>query len=250
MRKFTWEGSLENFENGAGQTETRIWLGRFNTELQNSDQFTFEVAKNYELLVDPFAISPGVIIPAGGYRFHRCARRPTCSASSVRRRAACRFRHGQFYDGTITRRRRVGRARRRDRSNCRSSPVCRSIACRCRHGDSRRNLLRARTDYGFSPRMFASALMQYNSADDTFSSNLRFRWEYQPGSELFVVYTDERDTEDWPAFSGSQEPRVRREDQPAVAVLESEQDWPEDLASRERMSRLQYYSSSEDERSR
>ena len=26
------------------------------------------------------------------------------------------------------------------------------------------------------------------------SSNVRFRWEYRPGSELFVVYTDERDT--------------------------------------------------------
>ena len=23
---------------------------------------------------------------------------------------------------------------------------------------------------------------------------MRFRWEYRPGSELFVVYTDERDT--------------------------------------------------------
>ena len=42
--------------------------------------------------------------------------------------------------------------------------------------------------------MFASALLQYSSADRAFSSNLRFRWEYAPGSELFVVYTDERDT--------------------------------------------------------
>ena len=41
---------------------------------------------------------------------------------------------------------------------------------------------------------FASALLQYNSSDDTYSTNLRYRWEYQPGSELFVVYTDERDT--------------------------------------------------------
>jgi hypothetical protein len=54
--------------------------------------------------------------------------------------------------------------------------------------------LRARSDYGFSPRMFASALIQYSSNDSVFSSNLRFRWEYLPGSELFVVYTDERDT--------------------------------------------------------
>jgi hypothetical protein len=53
---------------------------------------------------------------------------------------------------------------------------------------------RARTDYGFSPGMFASALLQYSSIDHSFSSNLRYRWEYQPGSELFVVWTDERDT--------------------------------------------------------
>ena len=26
------------------------------------------------------------------------------------------------------------------------------------------------------------------------STNLRFRWEYQPGSELFVVYSDGRTT--------------------------------------------------------
>jgi hypothetical protein len=25
-------------------------------------------------------------------------------------------------------------------------------------------------------------------------SNIRWRWEYQPGSDLFVVYTDGRDT--------------------------------------------------------
>ena len=42
--------------------------------------------------------------------------------------------------------------------------------------------------------MFASALVQYGSSDSSFSTNLRYRWEYVPGSELFVVYTDERDT--------------------------------------------------------
>ena len=60
--------------------------------------------------------------------------------------------------------------------------------------DSRRNLLRARTDLAFTPRMFASGLVQYSSNDRIFSSNIRFRWEYKPGSEVFVVYTDERDT--------------------------------------------------------
>ena len=42
--------------------------------------------------------------------------------------------------------------------------------------------------------MFTSALIQYNSGSNTLAANVRFRWEYQPGSELFVVYNDQRDT--------------------------------------------------------
>src|SRR5690606_15672164 len=53
---------------------------------------------------------------------------------------------------------------------------------------------RLRADYAFTPRMFASAWVQYGSASRLFSSNVRFRWEYRPGSELFVVWTDEHDT--------------------------------------------------------
>jgi hypothetical protein len=42
--------------------------------------------------------------------------------------------------------------------------------------------------------MFVSALLQYNSSNNGLSANIRLRWEYQPGSELFVVYTEQRDT--------------------------------------------------------
>jgi hypothetical protein len=42
--------------------------------------------------------------------------------------------------------------------------------------------------------MFVTALVQYSSATTSLSANVRFRWEYLPGSELFVVYTEGRDT--------------------------------------------------------
>ena len=42
--------------------------------------------------------------------------------------------------------------------------------------------------------MFVSALVQYNSSFNAVSTNARLRWEYQPGSELFVVYNEERNT--------------------------------------------------------
>ena len=51
-----------------------------------------------------------------------------------------------------------------------------------------------RVTYTLSPRMFVSALVQYQSRTDSVTTNARFRWEYVPGSELFIVYNDGRNT--------------------------------------------------------
>ena len=57
------------------------------------------------------------------------------------------------------------------------------------------SVITERTTYTITPRMFVSALTQYSSGNHTFSINARFRWEYRPGSEMFIVYSDGRDTE-------------------------------------------------------
>ncbi len=61
-------------------------------------------------------------------------------------------------------------------------------------GNFTTQLVTTRTTYTVSPTMFLSALVQYNSSNSALSSNIRLRWEYQPGSELFVVYNEQRDT--------------------------------------------------------
>ena len=55
-------------------------------------------------------------------------------------------------------------------------------------------LVGTRVTSPITPRMFASVLVQYNSSNSSFNTNARFRWEYQPGSELFVVFTEGRNT--------------------------------------------------------
>ena len=57
------------------------------------------------------------------------------------------------------------------------------------------HLVRTRTTYTMTPLMFVSALVQYNSSSNSLSTNVRLRWEYTPGSELFIVYNEDRDTE-------------------------------------------------------
>ena len=57
-------------------------------------------------------------------------------------------------------------------------------------------------DLHVTPLLFVSALVQYNSSTHSVSTNARLRWEYRPGSELFVVYNEERDSEAVPAAPG------------------------------------------------
>jgi hypothetical protein len=56
------------------------------------------------------------------------------------------------------------------------------------------HLAGARTTFTATPMMFVSAFLQYNSSINAVSANVRLRWEYRPGSELFVVFNEDRDT--------------------------------------------------------
>jgi hypothetical protein len=56
-------------------------------------------------------------------------------------------------------------------------------------------LMTSRVTYTITPLLFVSSLVQFNSSNHSVSTNARLRWEYRPGSELFVVYNEGRDTE-------------------------------------------------------
>lgn len=55
-------------------------------------------------------------------------------------------------------------------------------------------LVSGRIGLTLSPRMALTGLIQYNSSISALTSNVRFRWEYVPGSDLFIVYSDGRNT--------------------------------------------------------
>ncbi len=192
VRKFTYEASLEYFENGAGQVESRQQTGRFNVEFDNSDTFNVEGNVNYDLLVRPFSPSPGVVIPVGGYGYNDAT--ITYAMGQQRRLSGnIAYQFGQYYDGTIQA---ISLSGSRLAILKQFSVEPRLSINHVELPASRftTRLYGARTDYGFSPRMFLSALLQYSSTDHAFSGNFRYRWEYRPGSEVFVVLTDERDT--------------------------------------------------------
>ena len=201
VRKFTVTTGGEYVANGAGQTDTRAWTGRFGTEFENSDALSLEVTHEHQVLRVPFtpAGSPAAI-PPGAYTF------PNVSASyafGAQRRAAgaITLEGGRYYDGDI-RSVTIGPggmspARIAVLQRLAVEPTLSVSRIERAAGSYTVRLARTRVDYAFTPLMFVSALVQYSSTDRAFSTNLRYRWEFAPGSELFLVYTDERDmTED------------------------------------------------------
>ena len=61
-------------------------------------------------------------------------------------------------------------------------------------GAFQQHVIAAKTTYSLNPRSFLAALVQYKSSTHAVNSNIRFRWEYVPGSDLFIVYNEGRST--------------------------------------------------------
>ena len=195
VRQFVLEASHDYFLTAdTGFLETRQNQVAFQTELENSDQFGVRLSESYELLQRPFFPSGGdVAIPVGGYDFTDV--RLTYSLGPQRLlNGRVEVATGGYFDGEITSVD-LSRGRVDLLAQLAVEPSVSFNWIDLPGGSFRTDLVRARVNYTFTPRMFFSSLLQYNSANRTLGTNLRLRWEYSPGSELFVVYTEEQDTD-------------------------------------------------------
>ena len=100
--------------------------------------------------------------------------------------------YGGFYDGTLSEVTWRGRIEFTPQFN--AEPTVSWNRVEGPYGSGNSNLLGSRLTYTVTPRMFVAALVQYQSRTQSMSTNVRFRWEYKLGSELFVVYSDGRTT--------------------------------------------------------
>ena len=192
VRRFVGGGSLAYVENLGRTVETREATGLFTVEWENSDQLSMSVIRSYEFLPRPFAIAPDVTIPVDGYDFtnlrlgYDLGQQRRFSASVVVER-------GSFYGGRKTTLG-VSRGRVSITNQLSVEPSWSINWIDLPQGAFTANLAGARTTWTMTPLRFASALVQYNSRLEQVSANVRFRWEYRPGSELFVVFNEDRNT--------------------------------------------------------
>jgi hypothetical protein len=184
------EGSIDYITDLHGRLESREAQASSRMEFNGGGFWSTDYTRNYELLREPFEIVKGIFILPGGYSFQDLRSEYYLGPERV----SGRFwgSHGTFYGGT---RSEVGFNGRVDMTRQFSlEPRVTLDWIDLPVGRFTTRLAGSRVNFTMTTRMAVSTLLQYNSTNAALSTNARFRWEYQPGSDLFVVYSDGRDT--------------------------------------------------------
>ena len=192
VRKYSWIGDGSYIQGPDGRVDARTLKGEFEVQFSNSDRLKVTSNREYEFVPYPFAISSNTTIPVGGYT----ATFVTMGYNFGRHRRLS----GNILveDGTFFGGHRTALSLRSGRASLGAhvsiEPTYSLNAVDLPQGSSINHLSGSRVTYTMTPLMFTSALVQFNSATHAVSANVRFRWEYRPGSEMFVVFNEERDT--------------------------------------------------------
>jgi hypothetical protein len=192
IRNLKFGTSVDYFNNGAtGALETRIQEATAGVQFENNGSVNLTVTQTFDRLTEPFAIRPNLSIPVGDYDY----RRYTASVNTgINRKFGMtgNTSWGEFWSGDNTAMTVGMNVRPNYHLNVDLSYSRNQVTLP--NGEFTTGLVGARLLYGFTPRAFFNAFLQYNADTHQVSSNLRFNFTHHPLSDLYLVYNDRRDT--------------------------------------------------------
>jgi hypothetical protein len=192
IRLITPHSVIDYFADPQGNFDSKYIDYHFSINFQNGA--FFEIGKNpsVEVLKKPFSLNNGKnVVPAGAYKNYEffAFYRPD---PSRRLQPNARWGAGPFYTGykhTYI----VGETfRLNNKFNTSLNYTHNNITLA--DGRFKTNLLTARVNYSYSTSVFLNALVQYNSDQRQWSSNVRFNVIHRPLSDFFLVYNERRNS--------------------------------------------------------
>jgi hypothetical protein len=190
VRKWTYLSSLEYITDNENRLQSRTLTGLFQSDFHSGDVVSIQLQRLFDSVPAPFPIGD-VRIPAGGYAFDNMKAIYT-AGQQHRVSGSSSVEVGSFYGGDKKTVAFTGRVNVTLQFGV--EPNISFNWGDLPGGRFTTTVVGARGTFTMNPRMFTAVLVQYGSSNTSLSTNLRFRWEYQPGSELFVVYTEGRST--------------------------------------------------------
>ena len=145
----------------------------------------FDVNPTFERLFEPFEISPGVVLPAGEYRFTPM-RIFFTSAQKRRFQGSIGFTFGNFWSGTAQTIRTGLRYRAPPRFSI--SLDANQTFARLPQGNFVARIFSSQINYALSPFLSFSNLIQFDNRSGNLGLQSRVRWTLEPGNDLFFIF--------------------------------------------------------------
>jgi hypothetical protein len=179
---------------GSGKVETRTSDTTLGVLFETNASINFIINHTFDRLVSPLRIpsgNPHVAIPAGDYKFENYIGNFT---TNQRRKIAGNgaYSRGDFYNGNH--RQVTGGLIIKPNYHLTMNLTYDRNRVNLTNGAFATELIGAKFIYGFTPRAFVNAFIQYNADTHVVSSNIRFNWTHHPLSDLYIVYNDTRNT--------------------------------------------------------
>ena len=173
-------------DNGLVET-SNLYVTLVDWHLNSGDSLhsLFDANVTYERLFKPFEISPGVVLPAGEYRFTPW-RIFFTSAQKRRIQGSIGFNFGNFWSGT---------AKVIQTGLSYKFPPYFSISLNTNQtfaslpqGSFIARIYSSRVDYAASPFLSVSSLIQFDNRSENLGLQSRVRWTIEPGNDVFFIF--------------------------------------------------------------
>lgn len=176
-----------------GSDESRTAEAAVNVALKSGWSGTIGLAHTFESLQQPLQFSSVAGVPAGDYDFNQLSLFLNPGSAS-RLTASLNATVGDFYDG---RQFSVGvQPNWTISSHLELSGALQITRLRFpdRHEQFDADIARLRAHYAYNSKLSAAAFVQYNRAANALGANVRVRWHFAEGRDLWVVYNDRLNT--------------------------------------------------------
>jgi len=171
------QGILESWE---------YFMAPINVRLETGDRFELNWDPHGEILLAPFEVSPGVVIPVGSYQFNRWRAEAQTSPHRPFRFGNTTW-FGEFYDGHLFQQENYVKWTS-SKGRLQLGVDMENDFAHMPEGNFQQKLWQFQGAYAWSPNLIFTTFIQYDTDSNSVGTNNRLRWTIKPGNDLFVIW--------------------------------------------------------------